>query len=100
MQRARRHAQKFRPAPLKPCTKLQEADSFCISCGCRNIVVFRQSSNHSNQRLIKCQNFNPNCGHEFARISRHWTRNELRMHSRTSMRNKNCNEHLHLVQKA
>ncbi|KAG2940589.1 hypothetical protein PC117_g10476, partial [Phytophthora cactorum] len=56
MQRARRRAQKFRPAPLKPCTKLQEADSFCISCGCRNIVVFRQSSNHSNQRLIKCQN--------------------------------------------
>ncbi|KAG3123623.1 hypothetical protein C6341_g26476, partial [Phytophthora cactorum] len=56
MQRARRHAQKFRPAPLKPCTKLQEADSFCISCDCRNVVVFRQSSNHSNQRLIKCQN--------------------------------------------
>ncbi|ETI54520.1 hypothetical protein F441_02617 [Phytophthora nicotianae CJ01A1] len=54
MQRARRLAPKFRPAPLKPRAKLQEADSFCVSCGCRNVIVFRQNKN--SLRLIKCHN--------------------------------------------
>ncbi|KAF4030941.1 Protein C10 [Phytophthora infestans] len=54
MQRSRCRAPKFRPASLKPSTKLQDAGSFCISCGSRNAVVFRQSND--NQKLIKCQN--------------------------------------------
>ncbi|KAG7376827.1 hypothetical protein PHYPSEUDO_012672 [Phytophthora pseudosyringae] len=57
MQRSRRRAPKFRPAPLKPRDKLQEADSYCVSCGSRNVVVFGQSNGNNNlsQRRIKCQ---------------------------------------------
>ncbi|OWZ20385.1 hypothetical protein PHMEG_0005195 [Phytophthora megakarya] len=55
MQRARRRAPKFRPAPLKPRTSLQEANSFCVSCGSRNVVVFPPSNGNLSRNLIKCQ---------------------------------------------
>ncbi|KAH7472737.1 uncharacterized protein KRP23_9720 [Phytophthora ramorum] len=55
MQRSRRRTPKLHPAPLKPRDKLEEADSYCISCGSRNVVVFRPSKSTNSQRLIKCQ---------------------------------------------
>ncbi|KAL3665931.1 hypothetical protein V7S43_009351 [Phytophthora oleae] len=55
MHRPRRRAPKCRPAPLQPREQLQGADSYCVSCGSRNVVVFRQSNGSSSQRLLKCQ---------------------------------------------
>ncbi|KAK1946425.1 hypothetical protein P3T76_001978 [Phytophthora citrophthora] len=52
----RRRAPKCRPAPLQPREHLQGVDSFCVSCGSRNVTVFRQSNGcSSNQKLLKCQ---------------------------------------------
>ncbi|RLN78959.1 hypothetical protein BBJ28_00011792 [Nothophytophthora sp. Chile5] len=60
MQRSRRRVNKFRPAPLKPREKLQEADSYCVACGSRQTVEFQQPSRggavQRGEKLVKCQN--------------------------------------------
>jgi hypothetical protein len=54
MQRSRRRAPKFRPAPLKPRETLQEADSFCVACGSRHVALF-PGGNSAGRRLVKCR---------------------------------------------